>query len=156
MQNLGFHTILTSLIWSGTIHPIMGVPLMDLVVWSVWKVVLSIEKVVWWTWKVVWSNEKVVWWIWKEVPVTCCFFRWKILLCGIPFLCLMWHIFCALLICSFAPLTAPQFPLHSKPWNRNSSSRASKFGCRISYIIKKASILEASAARIATNPQNRG
>ena len=29
-------------------------------------------------------------------------------------------------------------------------------GCRISHIIKKASILEASAARLATNPQNRG
>ena len=28
--------------------------------------------------------------------------------------------------------------------------------CRISHIIKKASILEASAARLATNPQNRG
>ena len=103
MQNLGFHTILTSLIWSGTIHPIMVVLLTDLVVWSTWKVVLSIEKVVWWTWKVVWSNEIVVWWIWKEVPVTCCFFRWKILLLRNPFsLFNVTHFLCFayLLLCS--------------------------------------------------------
>ena len=43
-----------------------------------------------------------------------------------------------------------------KPWNLNSSSRASKIWCRISHIIKKASILESSAARLATNSQNRG
>ena len=44
----------------------------------------------------------------------------------------------------------------SKPWNPNSLSRASIIGYRIQHIIKKASISEASRARLATNPQNRG
>ena len=90
------------------------------------------------------------------VPLTWWFNRNLISLLWNPFLCLMRRKFLALPICPFDRLTDPQFPPHSKPWNPNSSSRASKTGCRISHIIKKASIPEASAARLATNPQNRG
>ena len=64
--------------------------------------------------------------------------------------------FCVLPICSIALLSDSQFPPQLKPWNPISSSRASKIGWRISHIIKKASILESSAARLAINPQNRG
>ena len=76
--------------------------------------------------------------------------------CRFHFLCLMRRKFLALPICLNALSTDLHSPPQSKPWNPNSASRASKIGCRISHIIKKASILEASAARLATNPQNRG
>ena len=59
-----------------------------------------------------------------------------------------------LLLCTHDRSTPPRH--NTKPWNRNSSLRASKIGCRMQHIIKKASILEASAARRATKPYNRG
>ena len=53
-------------------------------------------------------------------------------------------------------LTALQLQPHPKPRNPDSSSRASIIGCRIQHIIKKASILPSSGARLVTNPQIRG
>ena len=64
--------------------------------------------------------------------------------------------FWALINCPFALLPTPQFPPHTKPWNPNSVSRASKNVCRIQHIIKKASILQSSLVRLATKPKKSG